>query len=141
MKAFWSHTKKWRVITPFLKEKPLGWIVSLFAAGYLALSFSGISIWRCFWREFTGWRCPGCGLTTGCKAFLRGDFREGVAQNWFVPVVLCGMMMIPLFLALPVKVRARGLRLIECVEARSRVALTLAVLAMCQIVARLGGWA
>lgn len=44
----------------------------------------------CFFRNHTGIECPGCGMTRGSTALLRGEFLKGFLYN---PV---GMILFPL---------------------------------------------
>lgn len=36
---------------------------------------------RCFFRDFTGFRCPGCGNTNGVLALLKGDLQKPMEYN------------------------------------------------------------
>ena len=141
MRWLWNKSQSWLIVTPILREKAIGLILASFAGIYLLFSFFEIPLWFCAWRSLTGWRCPGCGLTTGCKAFLRGHFVEGVTWNWLVPVVLLGLLVIPVMLALPRSLHQRLLARIEVLERRSRFAVLLLFVAIAQVMARLMGWA
>lgn len=141
MKWLWNNSRRWVVVTPFLREKALGIALASVAFLYLAVSFFEIPLWRCLWRDWTGTRCPGCGLTTGCKAFLRGHFVEGVSWNWLTPVVLLGVVAAPVFLAIPPQAKEVILGKIEAIERRSRFVLILILVALLQILARMLGWA
>ena len=48
--------------------------------GYVLIP-AGIWI-RCPFRQITGLRCPGCGITAMCLSILRGNFAEAPAYNW-----------------------------------------------------------
>ena len=141
MKWLWQKSKGWLIVTPILREKAIGYTLAGFAGVYLFFSFFEISIWRCVWNDLTGLRCPGCGLTTGCKAILRGDFREGVTWNWLAPLVVVGLIVIPVVLALPKSVRERALVGIEVLERKSRFALLFILGTLAQVIARIMGWA
>ena len=44
----------------------------------------------CVWRYFFGIRCPGCGITHACIAFLKGDIRAAFEYNYMfvsLPVI------------------------------------------------------
>lgn len=140
MRWLWEKSRRWVVVTPFLRERALGIALATFAFLYLAVSLFEVPLWRCLWRDWMGTRCPGCGLTTGCKAILRGSFLEGVTWNWFAPVVLLGVAAAPVFLAVPARHKEWLLDRIEQVERRSRFVLLLIVLALLQVVARILGW-
>ncbi|MGJ8723094.1 MAG: DUF2752 domain-containing protein [Roseibacillus sp.] len=141
MKWLWRQSARWTLISALLRERAVVFSLVIFSLVYLAFSLFEIPIWRCLWRMVTGWRCPGCGLTTGCKAFLRGQFAEGLAWNWFAPFVLLGLVLVPVVLALPREFRERVLLKMEAFERRTRLALMFVLLLVVQTFARLGGWA
>ena len=141
MKWLWRQSARWTLVSALLRERALVVALLIFSVVYLAFSIFGISIWGCFWRLMTGWRCPGCGLTTGCKAFLKGHFAEGMAWNWFTPFVLFGLVLVPVVLALPQALREKVVELIEVSEQKTRLALISIIMLVAQTVARLGGWA
>lgn len=141
MKWLWQQSGRWTLLTFLLREKAVLWCLLGFASIYLAFSFFEVPIWRCVWRELTGWRCPGCGLTTGCKALLRGDFAEAMAWNWFTPAVVLALLATPVILALPKTVGEKLLHRLEKFESRSRLVLFGVLLVLLQIFFRLQGWA
>ena len=141
MKWLWRQSARWTLVSALLRERAVVLSLLLFSVVYLAFSLFGISIWGCAWNQVTGWRCPGCGLTTGCKAFLHGHFAEGVAWNWFTPFVLFGLVLVPVVLAFPRTLREKVVAGIEVFERRTRLALIFVLLVIAQTVARLGGWA
>ncbi|GHC62514.1 DUF2752 domain-containing protein [Roseibacillus persicicus] len=141
MRWLWRQSGRWVLISALLRERAVTWILLGFAFLYLLFAFFNIPIWRCVWRMFTGWRCPGCGLTTGCKAFLRGDFVEGLAWNWLTPFVLIALILFPVVMAIPKRVREPFLDRLERVERKFRLTLVLLVLVVVQTIARLQGWA
>ncbi|MDQ8189870.1 DUF2752 domain-containing protein [Roseibacillus persicicus] len=141
MRWLWRQSGRWVLISALLRERAVTWILLGFAFLYLLFAFFNIPIWRCVWRMFTGWRCPGCGLTTGCKAFLRGDFVEGLAWNWLTPFVIIALILFPVVMAIPKRVREPFLDRLERVERKFRLTLILLVLVVVQTVARLQGWA
>lgn len=61
-------------------------IILVFAAGYFLLN--GKLGLRCLFRDFTGFKCPGCGNTNGMLALLSGDFLAPLRFNlMFYPEV------------------------------------------------------
>ena len=36
----------------------------------------------CLFRELTGFRCPGCGITGACLSILHGHPLEAIPKNW-----------------------------------------------------------
>lgn len=141
MRWLWRQSAKWTILSALLREKAVVIALFLFASVYLLFSFFEIPLWRCAWREVTGWRCPGCGLTTGCKAFLRGNFSEGFAANWFTPAVLLGLILVPAILALPSSKKEQALKKLAAFEGRIRIVLLVVLFLIVQTIARLGGWA
>ena len=141
MRWLWRQSARWTLVSALLRERAIVVALLVFSVVYLAFSFFGISIWGCAWRMATGWRCPGCGLTTGCKALLRGHLGEGMAANWFAPFVLFGLLLVPVMLALPPGLREKAVRAIEVFEKKTRLALVFILVVIVQTVARLGGWA
>lgn len=43
---------------------------------------------RCPFHELTGRWCPGCGLTRGVAALIRGDVGAAIGFNIFTPIVV-----------------------------------------------------
>jgi len=65
-------------------------VLVLLGAAY-ALRETGGAGWMpgCVFRQFTGFDCPGCGMTRGTYAILHGRFAEGFAFN------PAGMILLP----------------------------------------------
>lgn len=51
-------------------------------------STAGAHFPGCLFRATTGLWCPGCGLTRGVHALLRGDVGEALAMNVFTPLAV-----------------------------------------------------
>lgn len=141
MKKFWEFAGRWVFFSALLRERVLVLVFSVIGAVYLGFSLFEIPLWRCPLRVATGVRCLGCGLTTGSKALLRGRPVEAVSWNWFSPLVVLALIVIPVVMALPRAQRKRAVELIERLEKRFRLVLLLGVLAVFQVGARLLGWA
>jgi len=67
--------------------------VAIGGLGALALLASQIPGRRpdlvlCPWRRLTGTNCPGCGMTRGIMALLRGDFSRALTLHPLSPVFL-----------------------------------------------------
>lgn len=139
MRSLWEKTARWTFITMLLRERRLLQILGGLGALYLLLSLFEVSIWSCPWREYTGWHCPGCGLTTGCKAILRGHLMEGVSWNWLAPFALLGFLLMGIVLAVPPPLRVRLLAFVESVESRFRLVLIASLLLVIQTIARILG--
>ncbi|RMG47150.1 MAG: DUF2752 domain-containing protein [Acidobacteria bacterium] len=70
--------------------------LSLMGTLALPLLLIALAIWTppsepgfiiCGFRHLTGLPCPGCGMTRGISAFLKGDWRLAVHFNPFAPIV------------------------------------------------------
>lgn len=137
----WRLSGRWALLSAVLRERAVVIPLFGFAFVYLIASFFGVSLWACGLRVLTGLRCPGCGLTTGCKAFLRGQFAEGVAWNWLTPVVILALACVPVVLAMPPKQREKFLTWFERFEKRTRLVWLLLLVLLVQSLARGIGWA
>jgi hypothetical protein len=141
MRWLWQKSRDWTPLSFLLRER-LALVILLVVAGlYLALSLFEVALWQCPWRELTGRRCLGCGLTTGCKAFLRGNFGSGMAWNWLTPFVMAALIFLPLYLALPGKAKESLLNRVEKLEREWRLVLWLGLFLFFFVVARVSGWA
>ena len=79
---------------------------ALLAAGLLYAAVNtrlGLYV-PCLFRTVTGWKCPGCGVTTLCLALLRLDFPAAWAAN---PALL---LLSPLIALLAVRIAVRYVR-------------------------------
>ena len=141
MRWLWRQSAHWTLVSALLRERAVVLSLLVFSIVYLAFSVFGVSIWGCAWKMVTGWRCPGCGLTSGCKAMLKGHFAEGMTLNWFSPFVLFGLLLVPVVMALPKTQRESVVRGIEVFEKKTRLVLLFFVVVIAQTVARLAGWA
>lgn len=141
MRRFWKMTSEWILVTAILRERLMLLILGGVATLYLFLSFFEVSVWQCPWRELTGLRCLGCGLTSGCKALLAGRLGEAVAWNWLTPFVVIGFVAAAVVLAVPPQIRTQMLAVIEFCERKYRFVLLLIVLLILQTTARSLGWA
>lgn len=47
--------------------------------GYIILN--GLVPFNCFFRDYLGIRCPGCGLTRSFKSLLKLNFKEAIHYN------------------------------------------------------------
>ena len=141
MRKVWQQSGRWSLLGALLRERAVGFWLLGFAVIYLSLSLFEVSVWRCAWKLVTGLRCPGCGLTTGCKAFLRGDFVESFTRNWFAPLVVIGLFLFAIVIALPKTIRMRVIERLERLEGRFRVVLLFFVIMVVQTIARSQGWA
>lgn len=81
------------------KEINIGLIVGILYAVFIKIT--GISI-PCLFREITGLKCPGCGITTFFRNMFRGDVKTAISANPSLVIVL------PLLGAVLISVYARN---------------------------------
>ncbi len=86
-----------RVLLRLREEKGRAFAV-VFIAGIFLLSavlplvsVQGIPL--CFFRQVTGWDCPGCGLTRAFILIFHGDFRQAIACNALAPILLLWLLL------------------------------------------------
>ncbi|MEM9081318.1 MAG: DUF2752 domain-containing protein [Verrucomicrobiota bacterium] len=137
MKGLWEASRKvvWvshLVRSPLIAVGLLGFFVVQVAAGWLGFSF-----WRCPLKTFAGVECPGCGLTTGTRLFLKGDFGNGVAANVLVPFVVGGAVVLAVSLAVPRRLRGVVADWVEDWERKWRLGFWLILV----FVGQVGWWA
>lgn len=58
-------------------------VLGLGIAYYIWLRMTGLAI-PCMFRKITGWKCPGCGITTLLYRLLQLDFRRAYEANPFL---------------------------------------------------------
>lgn len=101
------------LLSALLENRRLGWAMLGGGLVYFALSLAGVSAFSCPVRELTGLKCPGCGLTTGSKAMLRGDWLAALSHHWFTPVFMVFWAACGLGLVLPGRWRGKYLALVR----------------------------
>lgn len=67
------------------KEINIGLIIGMLYAVFIKIT--GISI-PCLFREITGLKCPGCGITTFFMNMFRGDIKTAISANPSLVIVL-----------------------------------------------------
>ena len=67
------------------KEINIGLIIGMLYAVFI--NITGISI-PCLFREITGLKCPGCGITTFFMNMFRGDIKAAISANPSLVIVL-----------------------------------------------------
>lgn len=66
-----------------MDKKRLKFVIIVITIGilyYIEIKTIGFSI-PCLFYQTTGFKCPGCGITTAILAILRGDFQAAFAAN------------------------------------------------------------
>jgi len=94
---------------------------------HLALGYFGIPLWDCPLLLATGVPCPGCGLTRGTAALLRGDWRSMAESHLFAPVFLGAAVITGITALVPETWRERIIDHIERIEKRTRITLLIMV--------------
>lgn len=67
------------------KEINIGLIIGMLYAVFIKIT--GINI-PCLFREITGLKCPGCGITTFFMNMFRGDIKTAISANPSLVLVL-----------------------------------------------------
>ena len=113
------------IFAPMLRERAI--CLGLFGAGILLVTANmfGVSLWRCFFHDYTGMPCPGCGLTRGMSALARGDLAKAVAWHPFTPLFAFGAALMLTATVLPLGTRTRLADVVEAVERRTGITLIL----------------
>lgn len=79
-------------------------IIALLLAGYSWLFYHYLHAGQdtdmqlCLFHHLTGFACPSCGTTRSLVACLRGDWKAALLINPFGIIMLCGMVLLPLFI-------------------------------------------
>jgi len=89
----------------------------------------GVSLWRCSFHTVTGLPCPGCGMTRGMTALLRGRVAEAWHWHPFTPLIAVGGVLILACCLLPPRPRDRLAAMVERVEQRTGITI-IAIVAM-----------
>ena len=91
--------------TPVLANMLLNrWLVCLFlifGAAQLLLVYTGLTGWQCPIYETLGVVCPGCGMTTAMAMLLRGHWQLAIQTHAFAPLILIGLIFLPVTIVLP----------------------------------------
>lgn len=120
-------------------QKGVGISLLVLAGLQLGFSYAGLRFWRCPWREYLGWRCPGCGLTSGCRAIMSGNLEEGIARNWLSPLVVIALLVLAVSFAIPGRARQKLVQRIKAFEGATRIGLFVIALLLLQTLLRLFG--
>lgn len=78
-----SLTKPW--LGPLLRQQALCRAIILCMGTLAVAAMMGVSLWPCTFADVTGLPCPGCGLTRGGLALMRGDWRAALLFHPFTP--------------------------------------------------------
>jgi hypothetical protein len=100
--------------------------VTAVAATQVAAVSAGVGGWPCPLKSALGIPCPGCGLTRGAVALLRGEFAAAFAAHAFAPLLLAGLAALAVAALLPERRREAFAGLVARFERRTGVAYVLA---------------
>lgn len=110
---------------PFLawliRDRRVGAAFVLTGLFFGTLAALGVQAFVCPLRMAFGIRCPGCGVTRGTLALLRGDWEAALALHAFTPVFLVGAVVLAVGVAVPGWARGKLADGIEAVERRTGI--------------------
>lgn len=98
------------VFAPLLRERAVCLALLGTCMGLVIANAFGISLWKCAFRETTGLPCPGCGMTRGMSALVRGHWRDALHFHPFAPLFAIAAAIMLLSGVLP---EAKRIRLVE----------------------------
>ena len=89
------------VLAHLLLNKLLVSFFLIFGAAQLLLVYTGLTGWQCPIYETLGVICPGCGMTTAMAMLLKGHWELAIQTHAFAPLILMGLMFLPVAIVLP----------------------------------------
>ena len=89
------------VLAPLLLNRWLACLSLTFGAAQLLLVYTGLTGWQCPIYETLGVICPGCGMTTAMAMLLKGHWQLAIQTHAFAPLILIGLMLLPVAIVLP----------------------------------------
>ena len=89
------------VLAPLLLNRRLACLFLAFGTAQLLLVYTGLTGWQCPIYETLGVICPGCGMTTALAMLLKGHWQLAIQIHAFAPLILIGLMILPLAIVLP----------------------------------------
>jgi len=89
------------ILAPVLQSRKTAAWLAVIAAAQLLTTLAGWPGWTCPFLRATGLPCPGCGLSRGCAALLRGQWHTAIKLHVFSPLLLAGIFLVALAAALP----------------------------------------
>ena len=85
---------------------------------FLALHLAGVTVFRCPLMASTGCRCPGCGLTRGAAALVRGDVPASLALHPFAIFFTFAWLVLAVHWLMPTALRERLEAFVSTAERR-----------------------
>jgi hypothetical protein len=120
-------SKRWHLIAALLAQPRLARGLLLGTAVYGLISWWGLPLLVCPWKNLTGLPCPGCGMTRSTFALLRGHYRQSLESNALTWVVLLMLLIVAIGVTIPARYRMVWVRSIGRWEQRSRWGLWYAI--------------
>ena len=112
-------------LASFLRDRRVALILTAVAAAQLGATLCGLEGWSCPLKSLTGVPCPGCGLTRGAVALLRGEWRESVAAHAFAPLLVLVLAVVAVSALLPARRREAFADMVERAERGVRLSVVL----------------
>lgn len=113
-------------LASLLRDRRFALGVAAAAAAQVAAVSAGVGGWPCPVMSALGVPCPGCGLTRGAVALLRGEFAAALGAHAFAPLLLVGLAALAVAALLPASRREAFAGLVARFERRTRVSYVLA---------------
>jgi hypothetical protein len=88
-------------LASLVRNRRVALILTAVMAAQLAATLCGLGGWPCPLKSLTGVPCPGCGLTRGAEALLRGEWRESLAAHAFAPLLVVALAAVAVSTLLP----------------------------------------
>jgi hypothetical protein len=76
------------ILTPLLSNRPLCRAIAGASVIHLGLVSLHLPSWPCPLRHGLGMPCPGCGLTRGMMALMRGHWHQAIEIHAFAPLAI-----------------------------------------------------
>ena len=117
------------IFAPMLRERSISLGLILLGAILIGANVLGFSLWRCTFHDVTGMPCPGCGMTRGMTALVRGHWHEAWHWHPFTPLIALATLTLVVSALLGKAARTRLADFVEKFERRTGFTL-IAILAM-----------
>lgn len=104
------------IFAPVLRERSIS--LGLIGLGVVLVGANalGYHLWRCTFHDATGLPCPGCGVTRGMTALLRGRWHDAVHWHPFTPLIAFATLMLAVSALLTKAARTRLANIVETFE-------------------------
>lgn len=110
------------LLTPLLAHQPACWLIVGASVLHAGLMLADLPGWPCPIRYGLGIPCPGCGLSRGMVALLKGDWSSSLTYHAFAPLFLLGLLLVFVVTLLPVRPREQFIVQLEGLERATGIA-------------------